>query len=148
MFAFFIACAGADSAHSEEPETTTTAAICGDVAVDSWSAGMSKPGSAGLYQFAIVAADPAPPDKGNNSWTLAVTDAGGAPVTDATVIVTPFMPEHNHGTNPETVATTASDGQYLTEPFNLFMGGVWELTLSAAGSLGSDAAVFSFCIEG
>lgn len=125
--------------------------ICGDTAIfDTWSAGMEKPGDAGTYLISIVDAAPAPPDKGDNTWTIHVSTTDGAAVEGGTVIITPFMPAHNHGTNPATVETSATGtaGDYQSVPFNLFMGGQWELTVTAtAAGTGSDSALFTFCIE-
>jgi len=132
--------------------TGDSASICGDTAVyDTYSEGMSRLGDAGVLQFAIAAASPAPPDKGDNVWTIALTNpAGESLVSDETVILTPFMPEHGHGTNPATVTTTNNgDGTYTTSAFDLFMGGWWQLTVSASGGgVGADQALFAFCIEG
>lgn len=154
LLATLFACTGATTESGSTADTTADSGgqdICGDTAVfDAWSAGMEKPGDAGLYVFSIVEAAPAPPDKGDNQWTLHVAGAGGSPVEGATVTITPFMPAHNHGTNPATVATSVGSiaGDYVSEAFNLFMGGQWELTVSAsAPGTGSDAATFTFCIE-
>lgn len=154
LLALLVACTGPtdDSGNPADSNADSEVTdICGDTAVfDAWSAGMEKPGDAGSYMLAIVDAAPAPPDKGDNTWTLHVATAGGAPVTDATVIITPFMPAHGHGTNPATVPTTATStpGDYQSDPFNLFMGGEWQLTVTAtAAGTGSDSATFTFCIE-
>lgn len=144
-----LACTGADRSTESGPADSspdTEPSICGDAAVDTWEAGMSRAGENGVYTFTLVAVDPAPPDKGDNVWTLHID--GDAPVEGATVTLTPFMPAHGHGTTPaDFSATDAGGGDYVSDPFDLFMGGVWETTVQATGD-GYDSVVFTFCIEG
>ena len=79
---------------------------------------------------------------------LSVTDMGGAPL-DATITVTPMMPDHGHGTPVEAVVTPSADtpGEYEISPINLFMAGLWEVTLDLDLSEASDSVVFAFCVE-
>lgn len=117
------------------------------VEVDTYADGMNKTGEAGLT-FTLVSADPAPPDVGENTWTVRVTDGAGAAVDGASVTVTPFMPAHDHGTSPaEYSGAFIEDGTYVVGPFNLFMPGTWELTVAVEGD-GGDEVVFAFDLEG
>jgi len=115
-------------------------------------AGMTKTGDLGL-EFVLVSSQPAPPARFDNTWVLEVHDSTGAPLDGATVEVKPFMPDHNHGTSIDTVVTPVDGmpGQYQLEPVNLFMPGVWEVTVKATPAGGSqadrDQVVFSFCIS-
>ena len=114
--------------------------VCG-LPGDTYSDGMEASGS--TYTVALVG-DPAPPDKGDNVWTLTITE-GGAPAEGLDVQVEPFMTEHGHGTNPAFYGATEGDpGVYTTERFDLFMGGLWDLTVHA----GDDSVTWSFCLEG
>lgn len=117
---------------------------------DVFEPGMWKEGD--TWRFTLVAADPSPPDPVNdNTWTVKVSDASNAPVSDLTVWLTPFMPDHDHGTSPPDFAgaPTENDGEYLIGPFALPMPGAWEFTLSAEDGEGSsDEVVFLFHIEG
>lgn len=113
---------------------------------DTYVAGLSKTGESGTVTFALDA-DPAPPAKGDNTWTLTITE-GSAPAA-GTLTVTPFMPDHGHGTPIEVEVTDNGDGTHTATPVNLWMPGLWEVTLDfelAAG--GTDSAVYAFCIEG
>ncbi len=56
------------------------------------------------------------PRVGNHSWSLAITDAAGDPVVGATVRVTPFMPEHRHGSPLVAVVQDQGDGAYEAFP--------------------------------
>ena len=118
---------------------------------DTWSEGMSRDGEAGVHRYTLLAADPAPPDKGDNSWTVAVQDAEGAAVAGGVVLVEPVMPLHGHGTAPATFTAqeSADPGTYVVGPFDLFMAGTWEIAVSStAVDDTTDRAVFTFCVQG
>ncbi len=145
MLVLLVACTTAeiDTADTSDSAEVT---VCGDLETDTWSAGISRGGA--TYDFVLVASDPDPPDKGDNVLTVRVEE-GGAGVDDLTVTLEPLMPEHGHGTNPAVVSTTGSgEGTYVSDSFNLFMGGAWQYTVKAAGSSGTDSVDFLFCIEG
>jgi hypothetical protein len=118
---------------------------------DEYTAGMEKTGAGGMT-FRLVSSDPAPPSRYDNTWVIEILDDTGAPLDGATVEVTPFMPDHGHGTGIAAVVTEDPDvdGRYLVEPVNLFMPGLWEITIEATPAGGTaadrDEAVFSFCI--
>lgn len=116
---------------------------------DTFSAGLQKSGKAGKLTVTLESADPAPPQKGDNRWTIRVTDPAGAPISDASVAVTPFMPEHGHGTSVQAVVTPKGDGRYELFPVNFLMPGKWEITLDVGlpGGQG-DSVVYAFCVEG
>ena len=123
---------------------------CAFGGVDTYTAGIEKISGGGLFTVAITAADPAPPDRGDNTWSLLVLDAGGTAVEGGVVVIEPFMPAHGHGTTPATFdAEARGDGAYEVGPFDLFMPGLWEVAVDVIDSAGaSDDAVFTFCVEG
>ena len=144
-----VGCAGdkaEETGHTHEHSET-----CGEPG-ETYTAGMTKTGDEGVLSIVIAEADPAPPDKGDNVWILEISDAStGDGVDDATVTIRPYMPEHGHGTSPEYYDTTATgaDGLYESATIDLFMGGLWDLTVGAEltdGTTGS--ATFTFCLEG
>ncbi len=109
---------------------------------DTYALGLAKTGTATTVTF--VDAMPAPPTRGDNRWTVQVTDDRGAAMTGLELSATPFMPDHMHGTTVETEVTELGDGTYVLEPVNLFMPGLWEVTLE----LGTDdEVVFAFCVD-
>ena len=80
-----------------------------------------------------------------------IDTATGTPIDGATVPITPFMPEHGHGTNPEfyTTEATGDAGTYESVPMDLFMSGLWTLTFSVqSGDVVLDESTFTFCMEG
>jgi len=118
---------------------------------DEYTAGMEKVGEGGMT-FRLVSSDPAPPSRYDNTWVIEIEDAGGAPLVGAEVEVTPYMPDHGHGTGIEAVVTPDPDldGRYQAVPVNLFMPGLWQVTIQATPAGGTavdrDEAVFTFCI--
>jgi hypothetical protein len=142
------------TSHTDTPPTTdaadsATVTCQNDPRALAYTANMEQPGASKTFTFVLVEGDPAPPARGNNTWTLAVKDAAGAPLDGATVDVKPFMPDHGHGTSvAATVAPGASPGTYTITPLYLFMPGLWQVTFTATKGSATDSAVFSFCVEG
>src|SRR5512135_2622923 len=100
VFVVTAACGGS-STNSGVPDagydcTTETRA-------ETFTAGMTKVGSQNEVTFKLMSSTPAPPSRGNNTWEIDLVDQGGAPITGAAMVVTPFMPDHNHGTSIKAV---------------------------------------------
>jgi hypothetical protein len=120
----------------------------GDGIHDTYEDGIAKQGE--VFEVAIMTADPSPPDRGNNTWTLQVT-RDDAPANDLSVTVTPFMPAHNHGTTPADFTAEAmpdTDGMYTVGPFDLFMPGSWSLLVTVSDGESEDEVEFFFDIVG
>jgi hypothetical protein len=116
---------------------------------DTYAPNLTKTGKSGLFQFVLVSANPAPPALNNNSWVLRVVDAKGNPLPGASIVsVTPFMPDHGHGTSAVPMATPNGDGSFTVAPLYLYMAGLWQITIVAQSGTQKDSAVFSFCIAG
>lgn len=80
-------------------------------------------------QARVVWADHAPPIKERNTWTVAVTDAAGAPQSKAVISwACAWMPAHLHGTNPQSI-DTAGDGRFSLVKQNMAMYGGWQVKL-------------------
>ncbi len=112
-------------------------------------AGMQKQGAGGTL-VSLLSATPAPPSRDDNAWQIDVS-RGGMPVTGATIKVTPFMPDHRHGTSVQVVVTpdAGMPGRYQLAPINLWMPGLWEITVDVTPPGGTrDSVVFRFCITG
>ncbi len=121
---------------------------CGGPAVDV-TPGLEVLCDSGSCAFVIQATSPAPPDRGDNTWTLQVVDDTGAAVELSGLDVAPFMPAHNHGTVPSSYAGEKTDSDWVVGPFDLFMPGLWELHITAQTTAGAaETAVVSFCVEG
>src|SRR6478752_7408006 len=96
--------ASACSSSGKDPSTDTDSDLSGgvscttDARVEQYTAGMEKAGSDGALSFKLAESAPAPPSKGSNTFTLAVTDANGDPA-DVELSVDLKMPDHGHGTS-------------------------------------------------
>jgi hypothetical protein len=116
---------------------------------DTYSAGMTKQGQAGNFQFVLVSATPGPPALLGNTWVVKILDAGGSPVPGATFTsIKPWMPDHGHGSSATPSATDNKDGTYTIAPLYFFMAGLWQVTLAVQANGKNDSAVFSFCVQG
>lgn len=144
--ALLVPAVAACSGHDEKyPETFNCAQETSD---DDFAIGISKPGENGLLSFKLVDFAPSPPARMLNAWTVEIaTMSAVAPVENATLDVFPFMPAHGHGAGVEVEVTSMpTAGQYQLDDINLHMPGVWEVTITAESSAGTDLAVFRPCI--
>jgi len=111
--------------------------------------GLAATGANG-YTLAIEAATPFPAARGDNAWTVAITDGAAAPAAGLQIAVDPRMPDHGHGTPIVAVVTeTGTAGTYEIDPINLWMPGYWEIGVQLSDSGGSplDAATFKVCVD-
>jgi hypothetical protein len=143
------------AACSAPQATATDAGVASDAVVgcsmdsraEAYAANLAKMGQSGAIKFVLTASDPAPPAKGNNTWTLKLLDAAAKPMPGATVGVKAFMPDHGHGSSVVPQVTPAADGSYTVAPLYLFMPGLWQITFTVDGAV-PDKVVFSFCVAG
>jgi len=121
-----------------------------DPRVMQYASGMSVSSSSGNVKVSLMAATPAPPEVQLNTWTLSVTDANDDAIPGAAPVMVPWMPDHGHGPSVQPTATPTGDGKTFTvTDIDLFMAGVWRLTISATPTAAiPDQVVYYFCIEG
>ena len=112
--------------------------------------GLEQTGKSGALKAKLLTIDPAHVTKGDNAWTVQLLDASDHPVDGATLTIKPYMPDHGHGSAIVPLSTpSGSDGKYAITRLNLFMPGLWQITITAATSASpavTDAIVFSFCV--
>lgn len=108
--------------------------------------GQPKATATGLYDVQFVDAVPSPPARGDNTWTIQInTKASAAPLENADLFVTPYMPDHGHTSPIEVdVISMPTAGQYELSPVNLWMPGLWETTIQVNGD--TETIKFSFCV--
>jgi hypothetical protein len=112
---------------------------------DTFVVGLARTGG---LTFRLMSSTPAPPSRGNNTWDIEIIDGAGAPVTGAAVSVKPFMPDHQHGTGVRAKLTESGAGRYQATPVNLWMPGLWEITVQARPTTGQpDEVVYRFCVS-
>jgi len=114
---------------------------------DTYEAGMSRQAEPGDVTVELVESEPAPPVvRSDNTWWLKLTDSEGEALLGAQLLVTPFMPKHQHG-SAEVVTTELGDGRYELSPIDLIMPGVWEIPISITPPDGETSEMtFRFCI--
>ncbi len=136
------ACLGGGSSSDDTEEPVN----CATETADQYTVGLEKMGA--VLDVKMMSALPAPPARGDNEWIIHIeTLSGAAPVTGATIDVTPFMPKHQHGTPVDVqIQAMPSAGEYKLSPVNLWMPGVWETTIEMSSSSGTDSVVYKFCI--
>ncbi len=123
-----------------------------DSRAQTFAANMEQPGASNTYSVKLASINPNPVFKGNNAWTIQVVDKNGAPVTGASITVKPFMPDHGHGSSiiPQ-VAPGSDPGSYDVTLLNLFMPGIWTVTIvvttGTAPNTVTDQSVFTFCVN-
>ena len=78
---------------------------------------------------------------------VAITDAAGTPVDNATIQIDGGMPQHGHGlpTRPR-VTRALGNGLYEIEGVRFNMGGWWEFKLAIAGKAGTDTVTFNLAL--
>lgn len=102
-------------------------------AAQSESSTAAKPASATGGLTINLRTNPNPPKSGDNALEVAVTDATGAPVTDATVQVEfmmPAMPSMNMPAMRSNAALTHQGGGRYTGTGQLSMAGTWTTTVT------------------
>ena len=78
---------------------------------------------------------------------VAITDAAGMPVDDATIQIDGGMPQHGHGlpTRPR-VTRALGNGLYEIQGVRFNMGGWWEFKLAIDAPSGSDVVTFNLAL--
>jgi hypothetical protein len=167
----------ADAGAANAGVTGDTVSCIGDAspyAIDTYEPNLKKAGQNGVLTFDLVSSDPGPPEEGDDTFVVKVTHADGTAFHGSLVLPAEglWMPLNGHGpTIPAVITFDASQGTFTLAPVNLFMLGIWRVTLQAfedpdaseagdaneAGASGdatapsapaqpTDTAVFYFCI--
>lgn len=142
-----MSCSGDDDGHG--PSHGPHAAGCAaEPRKDEFAAGLSKP--AGSLSVTLIESRPPLPIKGENAMTLEIRDAAGQPLDAATVTVTPWMPDHAHGSADKPIVTPKGSGRYDVEQVYLVMAGLWQIKIAVQpqGSATSEETMFLLCLDG
>ncbi len=120
---------------------------------DIYTVGLEHPGAAGVFDFKLMTATPAPPARLFNSWVVQVNAMSGGvvgePVSGATIRVSPYMPDHQHGPGGyrPIIEPMPEAGQYKIDQINTWMPGYWEITIDAEAGDAHDTVIYKFCIQ-
>ena len=144
----FVACSSGSETTPGSGTTSTATGCAADTRKDIYTAGLAKP--AGTLSVKLLDSDPGPPIKGTNTMMLEVLDPGGQPVDGATITVTPWMPDHGHGSAVKPAVTALGGGKYSVANVYLVMAGLWQIKVDVqpAGGGQSHEATFQFCLDG
>jgi YtkA-like len=141
------ACHGGDAPPDADEGLACMTAMRGDI----YTVGLERSGAGGALDFKLMTATPSPPAFNDNTWVIQIntmtSGVVGNPATGASLIVTPFMPDHQHGTLKVNVEAMPDPGQYKLTPINMWMPGLWETTIEAQAGAVSDRVVYKFCIQ-
>jgi hypothetical protein len=138
----FAACGGSSS-----PADAGDVNCSNDSRVSTYMANMTVNSKNAGIKVSLVSS-PAPPAKGNNVWTLHVTNASGTAMSGLSLGYGTIMPDHGHGSpisSPK--ITDKGGGDYDVNPVDLFMPGVWHVWFYNS-STPADTADFFFCVQG
>lgn len=97
----------------------------------------------GGYTMALrLAPDPAEAGTPVQVLTDIRDAANDAPITHATLQITPWMPMHDHGIPEDVVVVDLGEGRYEAQ-FAFSMPGAWEVRLDVDGPSGPDQGIFA-----
>jgi len=147
LAAGLFACSPDDNGSSA---TTGPQELCAkDARVQTFGSGLEGTAGDGSIKVTFVAADPSPLSKGANSFTVRIADGSGKPIDGVTLKVTPYMPDHRHGSSIVPQVMPKGDGLYAVTLVEIFMPGVWRITFDVKRSETLSSSVeFYFCVEG
>lgn len=101
-----------------------------------------------LHQFtATLQSDQPLRPRQMHTIRVAIIDAAGLPVDDASIQIDGGMPQHGHGlpTRPR-VTRALGNGLYEIEGVRFNMGGWWEFKLAIHAASGSDVVTFNLAL--
>ena len=162
-------CAGGDDDSSDGDddavEPTDEAVTCPDDIPEFFAgdtSGMEAMGVNMEIKARLIAADPTPPQRFRNDWTIELMTADGTPLEDAEIVkACAFMPVHGHGLGPREITPGDGPGQFNLEGLNLTTRGPWQVQLSVRSDSvpeataratncdtvqGTDYLAFSICV--
>ncbi|MBR56693.1 MAG: hypothetical protein CMH54_01400 [Myxococcales bacterium] len=152
VIAVLLACGGTDAPGEDvsgSPDGMTGHDMASHSPVDTYVAGLEKSGVNGLVHVRLMESTPIPEYTDLYTWTVEVVDLDGEPITGATVVAEPRMPGHGHGTFPPfTDAVEIGGGSYQLVDMDLFMPGVWQVTIRITTADGDDEVAYDFDLEG
>jgi|GEM_PF-1008542 len=108
---------------------------------DPYTPGMSLKTKNGQVTVRLEKSDPAPPAEGKNTWTVKLHDPNGKALDGLSIEAGTWMPDHHHGSPIIGKSKALGGGRYEISPIELFMPGLWEITLGVSGKATSGIAI-------
>lgn len=134
---------------TDEPEAGPSAEGCDGRGEPLTGLRVSTESDAGAkVTLSFIEGEPMPPVVGNNSWSFRA-DVDGEPLTGAAaaMTVTPFMPDHGHGTPTAVSVTEEEVGIYRFEPVHTRMAGYWEIRVDVEMEAATAQLLFGVCVD-
>jgi hypothetical protein len=101
-----------------------------------------------VVRITVLEATPSQPFRGDNAWTVSLSDLADMPLEPLEIEVQPWMPDHGHGTAVGAEITDRGDGEIHVDPINLWMAGLWEVRfLVTVDEDTLDTAVLEVCVD-
>jgi hypothetical protein len=135
---------GGQHAEGGQDEEGTGGRCAFEARATPYEAGMAVSSQSGL-KVTLLSSAPTP-RVASHTWRLAV-EFEGAPVEGATVQVTPFMPDHGHGSPAAPSVSELGSGLYLADPIKFIMTGYWRTTVRVTTPEWTDSIAVPLCIE-
>lgn len=140
---------GGDSETLRDSGSTSAEAPCGNRGQDLVGLVVtSESDGGGELTMSFVEGEPAVPVVGNNSWLFRL-EVDGRALSDvaADITVTPFMPDHGHGTPTLVRISEEEKGNYRFEPVHTRMAGYWEIFVDIETESIATKLSFGVCVE-
>lgn len=101
------------------------------------------------YVLSLQSASPAPPIRGENTWVIKVVDTSAGSPVECELDVTPFMPEHNHGSPTQPNVKRLGEGEYEITNIVFNMSGLWEMRFDVICDERelSDSPIYTFWLD-
>lgn len=100
---------------------------------------------AGLYALELLAS-PSPYVAGEAAELSLSLSHAGSPLSDATLSLSPFMPDMGHGLSEEPPIEEQGEGEYYAS-WTFPMSGLWELEIGVDAAFGEDAVTVSYVVD-
>ena len=101
------------------------------------------------YILSLLEAVPARPERGVNQWRVSLSKTVSNELIDqCQIMLTPYMPDHGHGSPLTPLVTPLSDGIYLIEEIAFTMPGLWEMRFDVScDQEGQEPLIYPFWLE-
>lgn len=112
--------------------------------------GETTTGEDGVFSIELIDADPMPPEKFENDWTVKIFDTDGDPTADASVVEAgAYAPPLGIAPiNPPTITELKDPASFRVEGLNLWLASLWEIRFHVEDSSGrQDLVSFDVCIS-
>ena len=106
-------------------ETSNDHSFCNRPEFDCFSSEWRIKGQS--FTLHLTEALPSPPERGVNTWSVLLSNLDGSPLDDCQINLTPFMPEHGHGSPLQPIVSSQGEGSYLIKEIAFTMPGLWEM---------------------